>query len=81
MKFFIRIHTFSFNKMPLKISSATWPPFCLDLNVLSTHENYMLASNTKETSMESQNVDIGKPYNIHEDIRGQLSHRLLKKIH
>ena len=32
----IVIHTFSFNKMHLKMSSAKWRPFCLGLNVLST---------------------------------------------
>ena len=76
----IRIHTLSFSQMDLKISSATWPPFCFGLNVLSTHENYMLATNTNETSMESQYVDIGKPYNRHKAIGGQLSHRLLKSF-
>ena len=30
----IGIHTFSFKKMHLKISSAKWRPFCLGLNVL-----------------------------------------------
>ena len=32
--FLIVIHTFSFNKMHLKMSSAKWRPFCLGLNVL-----------------------------------------------
>ena len=31
----IEIHTFSFKKMHLKISSVKWRPFCLGLNVLS----------------------------------------------
>ena len=31
----IRIQTFSFKKMPLKMSSVKWRPFCLSLNVLS----------------------------------------------
>ena len=30
----IGIHTFSFKKMHLKMSSAKWRPFCLGLNVL-----------------------------------------------
>ena len=30
----IEIHTFSFKKMNLKLSSGRWPPFCLGLNVL-----------------------------------------------
>ena len=31
---FIEIHTFSFKKMHLKMSSSKWRPFCLGLNVL-----------------------------------------------
>ena len=31
----IVIHTFSFNEMDLKMSSAKWRPFCLSLNVLT----------------------------------------------
>ena len=31
----IEIHTFSFKKIHLKLSSAKWGPFCLSLNVLS----------------------------------------------
>ena len=31
----IGIHTFSFKKIHLKMSSAKWSPFCLGLNVLS----------------------------------------------
>ena len=30
----IEVHTFSFKKMHLKMSSAKWRPFCLGLNVL-----------------------------------------------
>ena len=34
----IEIHTFSFKKMRLKVSSAKWRPFCLGLSVLTkTH--------------------------------------------
>ena len=32
---FIKIHTFSFKNMHLKISSAKWRPFCLSLNKLT----------------------------------------------
>ena len=32
----IKIYSFSFREMHLKISSGTWWPFCLGLNVLST---------------------------------------------
>ena len=34
----IEIHTFSFKKMHLKMSSAKWRPFCLGLNVLICQE-------------------------------------------
>ena len=37
----IEIHTFSFKKIHLKMSSGKWRPFCLGLNVL----NYCNASN------------------------------------
>ena len=44
-EFLIRIHTFSFKKMHLKMPSAKWRPFCLGLNVL-TH-----TYNTNATSI------------------------------
>ena len=34
-EFLIIIHTFSFNKMHLKMPSAKWHPFCLGLNMLT----------------------------------------------
>ena len=37
-EFLIVIHTCSFNKMHLKMSSAKWHPFCLGLNVLKCQE-------------------------------------------
>ena len=33
----IEIHTFSFKKIDLKMSSGKWRPFCLGLNVLTAH--------------------------------------------
>ena len=33
----IRIHTFSFKSMLLKMASAKWRPFCLGLNVLTQY--------------------------------------------
>ena len=36
-KILIEIHIISFKKMHLKMSSAKWRPFYLDLNVLSRH--------------------------------------------
>ena len=32
-----KIHTFSFKKMYMKMSSGKWRPFCLGLNVLNMH--------------------------------------------
>ena len=37
----IEIHTFSFKKMHLKMSSAKWRSFCLGLNVLTAPSPYM----------------------------------------
>ena len=37
----IEIHTFSFKKMHLKMSSGKWHPFCLGLNVLSHDVVYL----------------------------------------
>ena len=37
----VRIQTFSFKKMHLKMSSAKWRPFCLGLNVLSLTDAHM----------------------------------------
>ena len=34
----IEIHTFSFKKMHLKMSSGKWQPFCLGLNVVNDSE-------------------------------------------
>ena len=36
-----KIHSFSFKKMHLKMSSAKWPPFCFGLNVLSACSKYI----------------------------------------
>ena len=36
----IKIHTFSFKKMQLKMSSGNWRPFCLSLNVLRQTAQY-----------------------------------------
>ena len=54
-EFFIVIHTFSFNKMHLKMSSTKWCPFCLGLNVLSNGKlhcvlNSLLRWTTKKSS-------------------------------
>ena len=36
-KFLIEIHTFTFKKMNVEMSSAKWWPFCLGLNVFNLH--------------------------------------------
>ena len=38
----IEIHTFSFKKMHLKMSSGKWRPFCLSLNVLNIRLSSLL---------------------------------------
>ena len=38
---FSKIHTFSFKKMHLNMSSGKWQPFCLGLNVLSKLHIYL----------------------------------------
>ena len=42
----IKIQTFSFTKMHLKISSAKWRPFCLGLNVLKHCKQFVECSNS-----------------------------------
>ena len=46
---FIKIHTFSFKKMHLKMSSVKWRPFCLGLNVLSNSSLLSHQSNQMST--------------------------------
>ena len=41
----IELHTFSFKKMQLKMSSAKWRPFCLGLNVLSSFTDVGIGQN------------------------------------
>ena len=46
------IHTFSFQKKGLKMSSGKWPSFCLGLNVLICHYNLVnLLQNTHGSPM------------------------------
>ena len=37
----IEIHTFSFKKMHLQVSSRKWRPFCLNRNVLKINANIL----------------------------------------
>ena len=43
----IEIHTFSFKKIHLKMSSGKWRPFCLGLNVLMDKFNSMCYFNVE----------------------------------
>ena len=49
----IRIHTFSFKKMHLKMSSGKWRPFCLGLNVLSTMNCWDICTHTDDPTVLS----------------------------
>ena len=46
----IEIHTFSFKKIHLKMSSGKWRPFCLGLNVLRSLYSFDFLSNTSQLS-------------------------------
>ena len=65
-EFLIIIHTFSFNEMQLKMSSAKWRPFCLGLNVLKSlwsldnsysHNNILHIPDRKPKSQMNHRVD------------------------
>ena len=61
-EFFIVIHTFSFNKMHLKMSSTKWRPFCLGLNVLSNGQlDCVLNSLFRWTAKKSSKLFITSP--------------------
>ena len=49
----IEIHTFSFKKIHLKMSSGKWWPFCLGLNVL-THCGLVMSYGTRHHGQLSQ---------------------------
>ena len=52
------IHTFSFKKMPLKMSSAKWRPFCFGLNVLrSSNIQLRLKNGSVANTITWTNVD------------------------
>ena len=57
IEFLIKIFTFSFKKMHLKILSGKWPPFCPGLNVLYLH-NDVLTSTIGVTCIASRNPSI-----------------------
>ena len=48
----IEIHTFSFKKMHLKMSSGEWWPFCLSLNVLMAARSLIFWTKINWTSSE-----------------------------
>ena len=45
---FIKIHTFSFTKRHLKMSSAKWQPFCLGLNVLTRVSVFLIILKSRQ---------------------------------
>ena len=46
---FVEIHTFSFKKIDLKMSSGKWRPFCLGLNVLIRPQHSFSRRNSRAT--------------------------------
>ena len=54
----IEIHTFSFKKMHLKISSGKWRPFCLGLNVLRSNIRKDIMSVSSDYSKTIANFGI-----------------------
>ena len=57
-EFLIVIHTFSFNKMHLKMLSAKWRPFCLGLNVLNCPMRTKFPSKSNEHFNDSESWEI-----------------------
>ena len=66
---FIEIHTFSFKKMHLNMSSAKWRPFCLGLNVLRETSDWVrwhsISDLKANTSHIVNNSDTALCYNLH----------------
>ena len=52
------IQMFSFNKMPLKMSSAKWRPFCLGLKVLNAKPLHELKCQSLEIPLNGMNRDL-----------------------
>ena len=48
----IGIQTFSFKKMHLKMSSAKWRPFCLELNVLRAYQRWQVFAGDNPYKMQ-----------------------------
>ena len=58
----IKIHTFSFKKMHLKMSSAKWRPFCLGFSELNKRQFQVWSSSPRP----NQNKAVGVPH--HDDV-------------
>ena len=71
-EFLIAIHTFSFNKMHLKMSSAKWHPFCLGLDVLKwrliTLSLDVLKIPVYEKAVDHKNLTLFMPKSHHNDV-------------
>ena len=61
----IEIHTFSFKKMHLKMSSRKWRPFCFGLNVLKVH--YEDKAVARPPHQHNENFFIGETTLLHWD--------------
>ena len=61
LEFLIQILTFSFKKKRLKLSSVTWRPFCLGLNVL-THRIRQWQVQDVDLTIDSQRHNIAHPH-------------------
>ena len=75
----IEIHTYSFRKMYLKMSSGKWRPFCLGLNVINQHQRVFTGRNTLQwmgdrcSFFNARNV-----FEISSNIDGQAYYRSIK---
>ena len=72
-KISIKIQSFSFTKMRLKVSSAKWRPFCLGLNVLRYHKYNPSYEPLTQRSLESTTL-IMKFENICHDYHQEIFH-------
>ena len=56
----IEIHTFSFKKMHLKMSSGEWRPFCLGLNVLTRRQIKFCFAHSSVSYMNNNNLNVAE---------------------
>ena len=58
----IKIYTFSFKKMHLKISSGKWRPYCLGLNELSRKLQYHYCISKGDAALFNTAIEMSKPF-------------------